>query len=96
LSDRPAVPITGGACYIGSHDCRALLAAGYHPIAYDNLSTDHRGFVTGSRVVDDLLDKAALARAFAQHPGPGTARLTSSRRKSLCEPARVRRRLRPS
>jgi UDP-glucose-4-epimerase GalE len=67
LSDRPAVLVTGGAGYIGSHGCRALLAAGYHPVAYDNLSTGHRGFVTGSLVVGDLLDKAALARVFAQH-----------------------------
>ncbi|HEX7562010.1 MAG TPA: NAD-dependent epimerase/dehydratase family protein, partial [Bradyrhizobium sp.] len=38
MSDRPAVLVTGGAGYIGSHGCRALLAAGYHPVAYDNLS----------------------------------------------------------
>ena len=44
------------------------MAAGYHPVAYDNLSTGHRSFVTGSLVVGDLLDKATLARAFAQHP----------------------------
>jgi UDP-glucose-4-epimerase GalE len=68
LSDRPAVLVTGGAGYIGSHCCRALLAAGYHPVAYDKLSTGHRNFVTGSLVVGDLLDKAALAHAFAQHP----------------------------
>jgi UDP-glucose-4-epimerase GalE len=67
LSDRPAVLVTGGAGYIGSHGCRALLAAGYHPVTYDNLSTGHHGFVTGSLVVGDLLDKAALARAFAEH-----------------------------
>src|SRR6202041_4048876 len=67
LSDRPAVLVTGGAGYIGSHGCRALLAAGYHPVAYDNLSTGHRNFVTGSLVVGDLLDKAALARALAEH-----------------------------
>jgi UDP-glucose-4-epimerase GalE len=68
LNDRPAVLVTGGAGYIGSHGCRALMAAGYHPVAYDNLSTGHRHFVTGSLVVGDLLDKGALARAFAQYP----------------------------
>src|SRR6478735_7891370 len=47
--------------------CRALAAAGYHPIVYDNLSTGHRNFVTGSLVVGELLDKAVLARTFAQH-----------------------------
>jgi UDP-glucose 4-epimerase len=67
MDDRPAILVTGGAGYIGSHGCRALAAAGYRPVTYDNLSTGHRGFVTGSLVVGDLTDKAALARAFAQH-----------------------------
>jgi UDP-glucose 4-epimerase len=44
-----------------------LAAAGNHPVVYDNFSTGHRGFVTGSLVTGDVLDKAALAGAFAQH-----------------------------
>jgi UDP-glucose-4-epimerase GalE len=67
MTDRPAILVTGGAGYIGSHCCRALAAAGYHPVAFDNLSTGHRSFVTGSLLVGDLLDPAALASAFAQH-----------------------------
>jgi UDP-glucose-4-epimerase GalE len=67
MNDRPAILVTGGAGYIGSHCCRALAAAGYHPVSYDNFSTGHRGFVTGSLVVGDLSDKAALGRAFAEH-----------------------------
>src|ERR1700681_1563481 len=67
MNDRPAILVTGGAGYIGAHGCRALAAAGYRPVAFDNLSTGHRSFVTGSLVVGDLLDKAALASAFAQH-----------------------------
>ena len=67
MSDRPAVLVTGGAGYIGSHACRALTAAGFRPIVYDNLSTGHRGFVSGTLVVGDLVDKAMLARVFAQH-----------------------------
>jgi UDP-glucose-4-epimerase GalE len=67
MSDRPAVLVTGGAGYIGSHCCRALDASGYHPVVYDNFSTGHRGFVTGSLVTGDLRDRARLARAFAQH-----------------------------
>jgi UDP-glucose-4-epimerase GalE len=62
-----AVLVTGGAGYIGSHCCRALAAAGYHPVVYDNFSTGHRSFVTGSLVVGDVLDRAALATAFAQY-----------------------------
>jgi UDP-glucose-4-epimerase GalE len=67
MSDRPAVLVTGGAGYIGSHCCRALEAAGYHPVVYDNFSTGHRSFVTGSLFTGDLRDGARLTRAFAQH-----------------------------
>ena len=67
MSEAPTILVTGGAGYIGSHGCRALLAAGYHPVVFDNLSTGHRGFVSGSLVVGDLLDRAALAGAFARH-----------------------------
>lgn len=67
MTDRPTVLVTGGAGYIGSHCCRALAAAGYAPVVYDNLSTGHRSFVAGEFVAGDLLDKATLARAFAQY-----------------------------
>jgi UDP-glucose 4-epimerase len=67
MSNRPAVLVTGGAGYIGSHCCRALDRAGYHPVVYDNFSTGHRSFVTGSLVTGDLRNGAKLAHAFAQH-----------------------------
>jgi UDP-glucose 4-epimerase len=67
MNDRPSILVTGGAGYIGSHCCRALAAAGYHPVVFDNFSTGHRHFVTGSLVAGDLADQAALARAFTQH-----------------------------
>src|SRR5580658_750574 len=67
MTDRPAILVTGGAGYIGSHCCRALTAAGYHPVVYDNFSTGHRSFVMGSLVPGDLADGSALARAFAQY-----------------------------
>ena len=68
MNDGPAILVTGGAGYIGSHGCRALAAAGYHPpVVFDNFCTDHRDFVTGSLVTGDLKDRAALDRAFAQH-----------------------------
>ena len=67
MSDRPAILVTGGAGYIGSHCCRALAAAGYQPVVFDNFSTGHRNFVSGPLVTGDLTDKAALASAFARH-----------------------------
>jgi UDP-glucose 4-epimerase len=67
MNDRPAILVTGGAGYIGSHCCRALAAAGFEPVVFDNFSTGHRGFVAGALVTGDIADKAALARAFAEH-----------------------------
>jgi UDP-glucose-4-epimerase GalE len=67
MNDGPAILVTGGAGYIGSHACRALAAAGYHPVVFDNFSTGHRGFVAGSLTTGDLQDRAALTRAFSQH-----------------------------
>src|ERR1700743_1512276 len=64
-SDRPTVLVTGGAGYIGAHCCRALAAAGYQPVVYDNFSTGHRSFVTGPVVEGGVLDKGTPARAFA-------------------------------
>src|SRR5215212_4097738 len=60
MSSRPAILVTGGAGYIGSHCCRALDAAGYQPVIYDNLLTGHRGFAAGRLVVGDIADKATL------------------------------------
>jgi UDP-glucose 4-epimerase len=67
MGDRPVILVTGGAGYIGAHACRALAASGFLPVVFDNLSTGHRSFVNGPLVLGDLLDKAALAGAFAQY-----------------------------
>jgi UDP-glucose-4-epimerase GalE len=67
MKDRPAILVTGGAGYIGSHCCRALAASGYHPVVFDNFSTGHRSFVIGSLVTGDIKDKSVLARAFRQY-----------------------------
>ncbi len=67
MTSRPIILVTGGAGYIGSHACRALAAAGYEPVVYDNLSTGHRSFVAGPLVTGDLLDETTLARTFSDH-----------------------------
>ncbi len=64
----PAVLVTGGAGYIGSHACKLLARAGYLPISFDNLSTGWaRAVKFGPLVQGDLLDCDALERAFAQY-----------------------------
>jgi UDP-arabinose 4-epimerase len=65
---RPRVLVTGGAGYIGSHTCKALAAAGYEPVAFDNLVHGHPWAVRwGPLVEGDLADRLALERALVQH-----------------------------
>ena len=62
------VLVTGGAGYVGSHACKALAAAGYRPVVYDNLGTGHRGLVRwGPLEEGDLLDADRLDAVFAAH-----------------------------
>ena len=66
MSDR--ILVTGGAGYIGSHACKALARAGYTPVTFDNLSTGRAAAVKfGPLVQGDLLDRAAIDAAFADH-----------------------------
>ncbi|WP_116368294.1 UDP-glucose 4-epimerase GalE [Parahaliea mediterranea] len=66
--------VTGGAGYIGSHTCVALIEAGYQPLVFDNLSNSSEEVfqrlqrITGQRVPfvrGDLRDPAALDAVFA-------------------------------
>ena len=60
-SNRGNVLVTGGAGYIGSHACKALAAAGYTPVTYDNLSIGNRWAVRwGPLERGDILDTARL------------------------------------
>ncbi|MGJ8617047.1 MAG: UDP-glucose 4-epimerase GalE [Sulfitobacter sp.] len=62
------VLVTGGAGYIGSHACKALKAAGFTPITYDNLVTGWQDAVKfGPFEQGDLLDRARLDQVFAQY-----------------------------
>lgn len=66
--NKPAVLVTGGAGYIGSHGCKALSEAGFLPICYDNLSTGHENFAKwGPLVVGDVADTAKVAEAIRAH-----------------------------
>ncbi|MBS0125883.1 UDP-glucose 4-epimerase GalE [Thetidibacter halocola] len=61
------VLVTGGAGYIGSHACKALRAAGFTPVTYDNLSTGWQDAVKfGPFEQGDLMDRATLDAVFAR------------------------------
>jgi UDP-glucose 4-epimerase len=61
------VLVVGGAGYIGSHVCQALLTAGHQPVVFDNLSTGHKeNILPGSEFIEgDILDGPALEAATA-------------------------------
>jgi UDP-glucose 4-epimerase len=62
------VLVAGGAGYIGSHACKALRAAGYIPVTYDNLITGWQGAVKfGPFEQGDLMDRARLDQVFAAY-----------------------------
>lgn len=57
--------VTGGAGYVGSHACKALAAAGYTPVSFDNLSNGHAWAVQwGPLVRGDVLTPADLDAAI--------------------------------
>jgi UDP-glucose 4-epimerase len=70
-----AVLVAGGAGYVGSHAVKALAAAGYDVVVYDNLSAGHAeavrriaGAFPARRVeliTGDILDGDAVRRALA-------------------------------
>ncbi len=68
--------VTGGAGYIGSHTCVALIEAGYKPLVYDNLCNSSAESlarverITGVRpefIQADVRDATALDGAFVEH-----------------------------
>ncbi len=62
------VLVTGGAGYIGSHACKALKAAGFTPVTYDNLVTGWKDAVKfGPFEQGDLSDRARLDAVFAKY-----------------------------
>jgi UDP-glucose 4-epimerase len=66
-NSRKTILVTGGAGYIGSHACKALAAAGYQPVTYDNLVTGWQDAVKfGPFEQGDLMDRARLDAVFAK------------------------------
>ena len=68
-SNRPAVLVTGGAGYIGSHAVLALLDAGWPVVVIDNLVTGFRWAVPDEAVFaeGDIADQALVARLIEEH-----------------------------
>lgn len=61
----PRVLVTGGAGFVGSHAAKALAAAGYLPVAVDNLDRGHREFVRwGPLEVGNLLHADFVQAVF--------------------------------
>jgi UDP-arabinose 4-epimerase len=62
------VLVTGGAGYVGSHACKALAAAGYLPVSYDNLVCGHERAVRwGPFERGDLLDSNRLLAVLRRY-----------------------------
>ncbi|HEX3621410.1 MAG TPA: NAD-dependent epimerase/dehydratase family protein, partial [Acidimicrobiales bacterium] len=67
------VVVAGGAGFLGSHLCQALLARGDEVVAVDNLSTGRIEFLAGATAherfelatLDLIADADALPQAFA-------------------------------
>tara|TARA_R110002124_G_scaffold80862_3_gene213831 strand:+ start:5638 stop:6669 length:1032 start_codon:yes stop_codon:yes gene_type:complete len=73
----PEILVTGGAGYIGSHTCVALIQAGFMPVIVDNLSNSHPlaisriEAITGTRPAFykcDIADDAGLRTVLECHP----------------------------
>ncbi|MES2001549.1 MAG: UDP-glucose 4-epimerase GalE [Pseudomonadota bacterium] len=65
---KAAILVTGGAGYIGAHACKAIAAAGFLPVAFDNLVYGHREAVQwGPLEVGDIADRARLDEVLAAH-----------------------------
>ncbi|HDQ41615.1 MAG TPA: UDP-glucose 4-epimerase GalE [Desulfonatronum sp.] len=62
------VLVTGGAGYIGSQTCKALVQAGYRPVSLDNMVYGHEWAVRwGDLVRGDILDALTLDQVFLQY-----------------------------
>jgi UDP-glucose 4-epimerase len=67
--ERPAVLVTGGAGYIGSHAVLALLDAGWRVVVIDNLTTGFEWAVPQAATLarGDIADQALVERLIAEH-----------------------------
>ena len=71
--------VAGGAGYIGAQTCKALAAAGYLPVALDNLSTGYRQAVKwGPLHETNIRDEAVVAALIGQYRPVGAIHFAAS------------------
>ena len=92
--------VTGGAGYIGSHTCIALMAAGFDVVVVDNLCNSKREAINrveqiaGRKLagfhVADVRDRAALESVFKAHKIDGVIHFAALKAvgESVAQPAR--------
>ncbi|HEY0101948.1 MAG TPA: UDP-glucose 4-epimerase GalE [Brevundimonas sp.] len=67
MNDR-RILVTGGAGYIGSHTAKALAAAGYEPVVFDDLSNGHAEAVKwGPLVRGDVRNQGAVEACIREY-----------------------------
>jgi len=68
---KPAILVTGGAGYIGSHAVLALSRAGYSVVVLDNLDYGHKELITSipqvELIIGDTNDRPLLDELFHKH-----------------------------
>ena len=70
--------VTGGAGYVGSHAFKALAAAGYEPVVFDNLIAGHDWAVKwGPLETGDLLDRERVAAVVREYRPEGVIHFAS-------------------
>nr|WP_312176260.1 UDP-glucose 4-epimerase GalE [Moraxella sp. CTOTU46934] len=76
INQSKKILVTGGAGYIGSHTLIELIAAGFTPVVYDNLSNSSPASLARVQQIvgqsiefieGDILDTQLLAKTFASH-----------------------------
>ena len=68
MKSKQHILVTGGAGYIGSHACKALVQAGYIPVAYDNLVYGHEWAVKwGPFEKGDINDRQCLNEVIEKY-----------------------------
>ena len=76
INQSKKILVTGGAGYIGSHTLIELIAAGFTPVVYDNLSNSSPASLARVQQIvgqsiefieGDILDTPLLAKTFAAH-----------------------------